>query len=76
MKVKDLQRELQRIVKSNPGSSEWDIYIEFESRASKKNFERRGFKVVRDNEGWCYVEQAGYFTWFPEKKIIGIDINY
>lgn len=76
MKLKELQKDLARIRKDYPGSGNWDIYIEFEPRASKKNFESRGFKVVRDSEGWYYVEQVGWCTWFPAKKILGININY
>lgn len=76
MKLKELQKDLERIRKQYPGAGNWDIYIEFEPRVTAKAYRGRGFKVIKDCEKWSFVEQAGWLTWFPDKKIVGININY
>jgi len=80
MKVKELINEIEECKEKYSDFLEWDIYTEQIEESDKTTKKGSGFggnwKWVTDGDDWEYIECAGFWTKFPDKKIFTINVNY
>jgi hypothetical protein len=77
MKVKDLVEQIEWYKKEYDDFLSWDVFLEQLTEDDKSD--KRGnpqWKWLTDDEGWEYVECAGFWTAFPDDKAFSINVNY
>jgi len=81
MKIKDLLDGIERCrVEHGDNFMEWDIYTEQIDESDKATKKGNGFggnwKWIIDSDDWEYIECAGFWTKFADRKAFTINVTF